>query len=334
MTEQAVVRGGERQGPLQTIEGTLKSNTLNNMIRSAVLRSYPELDIKGLDKTKILEAVAATHGWAAVFSLGQLVKNLGDHPVIHALTTSPTPEVLYERWARLERFGHSRNRTELLSCKREAQRASLKVRHVAVDGGSIASVNDIFMWGLLLGLLEKVGLSDVEASLAQESGKAFALVRAGEPVVSGALPAATNTLLLRGLCLEHSDLAAHASPQQKKEAIRLRLEERLRKDLLGNWTLNAAAKQLGLSSRSLQRALQETGSSFSDTIQRCRVDEAHNLLVRTQLSISEIAFCVGFSDQSHFTRSFKRFCDVPPAAFRDILPKATLASNQNRGRAQ
>jgi transcriptional regulator GlxA family with amidase domain len=40
------------------------------------------------------------------------------------------------------------------------------------------------------------------------------------------------------------------------------------------------------------------------------------MLARTSLSLSEIAFATGFSDQSHFARHFRQMLGVTPSQFR------------------
>jgi AraC-like DNA-binding protein len=47
-----------------------------------------------------------------------------------------------------------------------------------------------------------------------------------------------------------------------------------------------------------------------------RVERARELLARTELSLSEIAYAVGFSDQSHLTRHFRQMLGVTPRQFR------------------
>ena len=47
-----------------------------------------------------------------------------------------------------------------------------------------------------------------------------------------------------------------------------------------------------------------------------RVERARELLARTELSLSEIAYAVGFSDQSHLTRHFRQTLGVTPRQFR------------------
>jgi hypothetical protein len=45
---------------------------------------------------------------------------------------------------------------------------------------------------------------------------------------------------------------------------------------------------------------------------------ARELLTRTDLSLSEVAFAVGFADQSHFARRFRQMVGVSPGQFRKL----------------
>ena len=49
-----------------------------------------------------------------------------------------------------------------------------------------------------------------------------------------------------------------------------------------------------------------------------RLARARELLTRTDLSLSEVAFAVGFADQSHFTRRFRQMVGVSPGQFRKL----------------
>jgi AraC-like DNA-binding protein len=79
------------------------------------------------------------------------------------------------------------------------------------------------------------------------------------------------------------------------------------------------AEQLGLSVRYVHRLLQETGKTFSAHVLERRLDRAHRLLRDPRLAylkISEIASAAGFSDLSHFNRSFRRFFAETPSQAR------------------
>ncbi|MBD2771358.1 helix-turn-helix domain-containing protein [Iningainema tapete] len=60
---------------------------------------------------------------------------------------------------------------------------------------------------------------------------------------------------------------------------------------------------------------QSTGLTPHQYLIKCRIEQAKRLLKTTNLSIAKIAQQVGFVDQSHLTRHFKRHVGVPPSQF-------------------
>ena len=80
--------------------------------------------------------------------------------------------------------------------------------------------------------------------------------------------------------------------------------------------LAGIAAQLNLSTRSLQRLLQEQGLSFTQLVDGVRRELAERYLADATLDLTDIAFLLGFSEQSAFQRAFKRWMGKTPAAFR------------------
>ncbi|MCH2164849.1 MAG: AraC family transcriptional regulator [Marinovum sp.] len=76
------------------------------------------------------------------------------------------------------------------------------------------------------------------------------------------------------------------------------------------------ARQLGLSVRSLHRRLEEQGVSFQTLTEDTRRELAQGMLQQERYALSEIAFLTGFSEQSAFTRAFKRWTGETPASYR------------------
>jgi AraC family transcriptional regulator len=64
---------------------------------------------------------------------------------------------------------------------------------------------------------------------------------------------------------------------------------------------------------------QSTGLSPHQYVIRCRIERAQTLLKQSKLSLAEIAEIVGFVDQSHLHRHFKRLMGVTPKTFRQSL---------------
>ncbi len=61
--------------------------------------------------------------------------------------------------------------------------------------------------------------------------------------------------------------------------------------------------------------------SFGDYMRKVRVEKAIELMRETPYSLTEIAYLTGFSDQSHFTRVFKKHTGKNPSAFKKSLPE-------------
>ncbi|MAY60814.1 MAG: hypothetical protein CML29_01260 [Rhizobiales bacterium] len=81
-------------------------------------------------------------------------------------------------------------------------------------------------------------------------------------------------------------------------------------------TLSELAGRIGMSERTLQRRLAESGSSLHDIVDQSRRDLAEQLLVETDLSLSQISERLGFSAPSAFTRSASRWFGKPPSKLR------------------
>lgn len=76
------------------------------------------------------------------------------------------------------------------------------------------------------------------------------------------------------------------------------------------------ARQLGLSKRSFFRRLQEQGTSYQRLVDEIRRDLTLHHLREGRLSLSEIAFLLGYSEVSTFHRAFRRWTGQSPAEYR------------------
>lgn len=80
--------------------------------------------------------------------------------------------------------------------------------------------------------------------------------------------------------------------------------------------VGAIALKLHMSSRSLQRRLHGEGTSFAEVLSDLRRDLAQRYLVDSRISISEVAFLLGFLDVTAFYRAFKRWTGSTPSTYR------------------
>jgi len=84
----------------------------------------------------------------------------------------------------------------------------------------------------------------------------------------------------------------------------------------GEYALDEVAKRLGMGERTLQRRLADANYGFQQLLDEERKEWSAALLRDKQLAISEVAFLVGYSEQSAFARAFKRWTGHSPSAFR------------------
>lgn len=82
---------------------------------------------------------------------------------------------------------------------------------------------------------------------------------------------------------------------------------------------NDFARQLSVHVNHLNRAVrQTTGKTTTDRIAERLVSEAKSLLRHTDWNISEIAYCLGFEEPTHFNNFFKKKTSLTPGSFRNV----------------
>lgn len=96
-----------------------------------------------------------------------------------------------------------------------------------------------------------------------------------------------------------------------------RLQQTLLKLLVeGEPTLQRAAHAMNLSSRTLQRRLQAHQLTWQQWLDLSREQLAMDYLTNLSLSLSDIALLLGFSEQSAFTRAYRRWTGQSPGQYR------------------
>lgn len=85
------------------------------------------------------------------------------------------------------------------------------------------------------------------------------------------------------------------------------------------FSVGSVAGKLGLSPRTVQDLLHESGRTFSERVMELRLQHARSMLanpVHHSLSVIEIALACGFNDVSHFNRCFRRRFGDTPTSYR------------------
>lgn len=136
----------------------------------------------------------------------------------------------------------------------------------------------------------------------------------GGCLLTDSLKTALAIHLLRNYCTTSPKLSSYSGglSQAKLTLVTDYIHEHLQQDL----SLKEIAAIAQISQYHFSRLFkQKMGITLHQYILQRRIERAKELLQHSQLSIADVALRVGFCDQSHFTRSFKRIVGMPPKQF-------------------
>ena len=122
-----------------------------------------------------------------------------------------------------------------------------------------------------------------------------------------------------GLEVERADRGLGSRDLQCLQQARRILEQ----EYLSPPTITTLARAVGINEAKLMHAFKQLfGQTIFDFTQSLRMDKAKGLLETTDLSITEIAFEVGYEYSSNFTTAFKRHFGITPSTARDALRRS------------
>jgi len=81
-------------------------------------------------------------------------------------------------------------------------------------------------------------------------------------------------------------------------------------------TIDAVARDLNMSARTLRRRLDEAGTSYRALLDEVRRALAEEMLTAAPLSVDDIAIRLGYAEATPFIHAFKRWTGLTPAAYR------------------
>ncbi|HEY4354164.1 MAG TPA: AraC family transcriptional regulator [Acidobacteriaceae bacterium] len=141
----------------------------------------------------------------------------------------------------------------------------------------------------------------------------------------------------RPFVTNNAELLAMLAPQLEQELERNKGEETfpehvraaIQKRLTGRRPkMQEIARELHISSRTLQRRLQEDGLSFQQVLAEASHQMARHYLANPGLELNEAAYLLGYEDANSFVRAFRLWEGIPPAHWRESQwAKGQLTAN-------
>ncbi len=130
---------------------------------------------------------------------------------------------------------------------------------------------------------------------------------------------AADDLTVESLLAELMAAAAHMPRPSKlqRPAWLSRIVEKLAVEYAKRLTLDELGREAGVHPVHLSRVFRKSvGEGIGEHVHRLRVRAACEQMREPEMPIAEISLALGFADQSHFTRAFRRVTGMTPAEFR------------------
>ncbi|MGE3872156.1 MAG: AraC family transcriptional regulator [Parvibaculaceae bacterium] len=142
-----------------------------------------------------------------------------------------------------------------------------------------------------------------------------------------ALPIASSDDRLLAVLRDHADDLLRKRPRQRAELLN-QIERRLTELLpKGQARIKTIATELGMSERTLVRRLSELDVPFATIVDRLRQDLAWRYLAEDELSLTQIAFLLGYASPSAFSVAYRRWTGRSPRKGRADFTGKSLRSS-------
>ncbi|MEM7259693.1 MAG: helix-turn-helix transcriptional regulator [Pseudomonadota bacterium] len=140
----------------------------------------------------------------------------------------------------------------------------------------------------------------------------------GSELDNGLLRGHLLVLLMRLARFQHEKIPASKPLAGKRRNTFIAFIHQLESDYASQHSVQYYVNRLGYAESTLNRACRaECGYGAKTVIDKRIVLEAQRLLVHSESSVAEIAYLLGFTEATNFSKFFRRLTSMTPAAFRE-----------------
>ncbi|MDH4110007.1 MAG: AraC family transcriptional regulator [Gammaproteobacteria bacterium] len=118
---------------------------------------------------------------------------------------------------------------------------------------------------------------------------------------------------VHGFLLEYLDSRVLRADEDLSAAVRSLLANLIP---TGKFSVDVLADQLGMHRRTLQRRLKVSGLTYAGLLDEARARMARNHLASRNLPLGNLAYMLGYADQSAFNHAFRRWFGMTPRTWR------------------
>jgi AraC-like DNA-binding protein len=298
---------------LAMMRRSLARQSIDAPVRAAPAAG-PGRTVRLSEKQALLDAVLRTHGPEAILRVADVVPDFAAHPVAGLFAGCRTPREVVASWLAIERYFHSRHRTRVV----EAAEGGIVMEHYDLRGLPISDAENLAVAGMVLGILRWRGAHDATLAFDGADGAGGPAVPTGRThrfrlSWAGFVPPASASAFPEG-AVPAVDVAGRALVDP---AVARLFAEQLAAPHARRPAAEIARAR-GLSLRTFQRRLAETGWTLGDIVASARVHCATRLLAATDTPLALVGLLAGYCDQPHFQRAFRAAVGPTPAEYRRL----------------
>jgi AraC-like DNA-binding protein len=276
--------------------------------------------------------VGVTHDPYFGLTVARFIQVSQLHALGYALAASST---LLDFCKRLERYFRIASQTAAPSLSISGNEVTLRMQLLAAVSGETQDAFIGFVI-LLMRQLHKPAFNPLRVAFAhpcpREGSEPYeklfrAPVTFGEPDVRLVFEKAEMEQPLAGACAELAQINDNVATQYLARLDKSDVIARVREKIIeflpgGECSRDKVAEKLCMSPSKLHLKLTQRNTSFHAILDDTRKELACAYLQQAARSVTEVAFLLGFTDSSNFTRAFKRWTGRSPSDFREPEPAA------------
>ncbi len=251
--------------------------------------------------------------------------------IMYLLLSCPRLEWAVRRWMR---FSHLVDDALRFDLHRRAGAARVVIRYVGSGDGNLAQFMDYSMVNVVRAVRATIGNSrgvavelrhsapDDIAEFARVVGCPVRFASAEDALVVPARMLAMPSRFANPLVAERIEqLAIALETKAHRPTVHARVSDAVQALLIAGMRADRArvARQLGMSGRTMQRALADEGMTFRDIRDGVVWDGVPGLLANPDCSVEMAAVSTGYADTAGFSKAFKRRMGCSPSQFRERM---------------
>lgn len=275
-------------------------------------------------QTQLLSEFGRTVGPSGLLDMSKGISIATAGLAQQVLLATLNSSTLFSALARLASLGAHLHPTHRIAMQQQAD--GVVALHHAIRGSAPTAEETIFVFGLHLMVARLYGSDGLRGELIDRQGHSLdetdlQKLQCQDLNLSGwRLTWSASSIRSPIATLDNALLSSvqgiDARPPTLDHTLASIVTRLIESDLQCRWTVKTIAREVGMSPRSLQRAINAEGASIRTLIHDARLSAAVRHLASSDLQLDDIAWLCGYASASHLGNTVRKSCGSTPSQLR------------------